>query len=64
VTSSQDLPDTRDLLHPSNINKEELYEYAVDAAGWSTELPQLDFALNHYDEPDVALFDFTSIFQV
>ncbi|CAI8014577.1 [F-actin]-monooxygenase MICAL2 [Geodia barretti] len=58
-----DLPDTRDLLHPSNINKEELYEYAVDAAGWSTELPQLDFALNHYDEPDVALFDFTSIFQ-
>lgn len=43
----QDYPDTRTLLHPSNINKEELYDYSVDAAGWSTELPQLDFAVSH-----------------
>jgi hypothetical protein len=25
-------------------------------------LPNLQFALNHYQEPDVALFDFTSMF--
>lgn len=25
-------------------------------------MPNLRFALNHHDEPDVALFDFTSMF--
>ena len=26
-------------------------------------LPHVDFALNHYGLPDVAMFDFTSLFQ-
>ena len=26
------------------------------------QLPHLEFALNHHGEPDVALFDFTSMF--
>jgi len=25
-------------------------------------LPQLEFAVNHYGQPDVAMFDFTSMF--
>lgn len=38
--------------------------YAKEAADVSTEqqLPTLDFAHNHYGQPDVAMFDFTSIF--
>ena len=27
-------------------------------------MPHLDFAVNHYGKPDVAMFDFTSMFQV
>ena len=38
--------------------------YAKQAADVSTQqqLPSLDFAHNHYGQPDVAMFDFTSIF--
>jgi hypothetical protein len=38
--------------------------YAREAADFSTEymLPQLEFAVNHYGQPDVAMFDFTSMF--
>ena len=27
-------------------------------------MPHLDFAVNHYGKPDVAMFDFTSMYQV
>ena len=27
------------------------------------QMPSLDFAVNHYGKPDVAMFDFTSMFQ-
>lgn len=39
-------------------------EYAREAADFSTsyQLPHLDFAVNHYGKPDVAMFDFTSMF--
>ena len=38
--------------------------YAREAADVSTNhmLPDLDFAHNHYGQPDVAMFDFTSMF--
>lgn len=38
--------------------------YAQEAARFSTKgrLPLRDFALNHYGEPDIALFDFTSMY--
>jgi hypothetical protein len=54
------------LLSPENIRTEKLFEYAREAADFATnyQLPQLDFAVNHYGKPDVAMFDFTSMFQV
>ena len=58
----QDFQDTNALLSPDNVNREELLRYAKDAAVWSTGLHQLQFALNHYGEADVAMFDFTSMY--
>lgn len=52
------------MLALENINKEALTEYAREAANFSTNysLPQLEFAVNHYGQPDVAMFDFTSMY--
>ena len=60
----QDYPDTAKLLAPENVDKDALQMYAREAADFSTEyqLPQLEFAVNHYGQPDVAMFDFTSMF--
>ncbi|XP_059350654.1 F-actin-monooxygenase MICAL3-like isoform X5 [Daphnia carinata] len=60
----QDYPDTVKLLSIENVNKEALMDYARQAADFSTnyQLPHLDFAVNHYGQPDVAMFDFTSMF--
>jgi len=60
----QDLSDPIALLSQKNINKDALYEYIRDACDYCTDyqLPHLDFALNHHGDPDVALFDFTSMF--
>ncbi|KGL85490.1 Protein-methionine sulfoxide oxidase MICAL3, partial [Tinamus guttatus] len=57
----QDKPDTESLLAPDNVNREALLNYAKEAANFSTNycLPQLEFARNHRDEPDVDMFDFT-----
>ncbi|CAG0890093.1 unnamed protein product [Darwinula stevensoni] len=59
-----DYPDTAKLLAPENVDREALLDYAQEAANFSTEyqLPSLDFALNHYGQPDIAMFDFTSMF--
>ena len=58
--------DTAKLLSPENIDTERLFEYGREAADFATneQLPHLDFAVNHYGKPDVAMFDFTSMFQV
>lgn len=63
-THTQDLADTQELLHPSNVDRAALLDYAREAADFSTnyQLPHLDFAVNHYGKPDVAMFDFTSMF--
>jgi hypothetical protein len=60
----KDYPDTVKLLSPENVNKEALLDYAREAADFSTnyQLPHSDFAVNHYGQPDVAMFDFTSMF--
>ncbi|CAB4070423.1 MICAL [Lepeophtheirus salmonis] len=44
---------------------EALFQFAREAADYATDykLPKLDFAVNHYGKPDVAMFDFTSMFQ-
>jgi hypothetical protein len=61
----QDLSDPVQLLSKENVNFEQLCEYAKEAAYVSTDkkLRRLDFAKNHYGQPDVAMFDFTSLFQ-
>lgn len=63
-TLPQDLADTQELLHSSNVDRNALLDYAREAADFSTsyQLPHLDFAVNHYGKPDVAMFDFTSMF--
>jgi hypothetical protein len=52
------------LLNVDNIDQLALTKYAREAAEFSTEglMPHLDYALNHFGEPDVAMFDFTSLF--
>jgi hypothetical protein len=59
-----DYADTAKLLSQENVNQEALMAYAREAADVSTnfQLPSLDYAHNHYGQPDVAMFDFTSIY--
>ncbi|XP_015795931.1 probable serine/threonine-protein kinase DDB_G0282963 isoform X1 [Tetranychus urticae] len=57
-----DYSDTRALLASSNIDRSQLLNYARDAAKWTTGLDTPNFALNHYGEADVAMFDFTSMY--
>lgn len=59
-----DFADPAELLAPNNVNTERLLDYAKEAAGFSTkyQMPNLEFAVNHYGKPDVAMFDFTSMF--
>lgn len=60
----QDLADTEQLLAPDNVDREALMNYAREAAEFSTnyQMPNLEFAVNHYAQPDVAMFDFTSMY--
>ena len=61
----QDHADTKALLSPDNINYERLRSCAREVADAVTRhrLPKLDFATNHHGQPDVAIFDFTAMFQ-
>ncbi|XP_077324976.1 F-actin-monooxygenase MICAL3 isoform X23 [Lithobates pipiens] len=60
----QDYADTEMLLSRANVDQEALLNYATEAARFSTnqQLPTLDFAINHYGQPDVAMFDFTCMY--
>uniref|UniRef100_A0A8C2SP38 F-actin monooxygenase n=1 Tax=Coturnix japonica TaxID=93934 RepID=A0A8C2SP38_COTJA len=59
-----DYIDTELLLSGENVNQSNLLSYAREAADFATnyQLPSLDFAINHYGQPDVAMFDFTSMY--
>ncbi|XP_038563092.1 protein-methionine sulfoxide oxidase mical2b-like isoform X3 [Micropterus salmoides] len=59
-----DYIETERLLSPDNVNQEALLSYAREAADFGTnyQLPSLDYAINHYGQPDVAMFDFTSMY--
>ncbi|XP_060606794.1 F-actin-monooxygenase MICAL3-like [Ruditapes philippinarum] len=61
----KDYSDTAVLLSYNNVNQDALANYAKEAADFSTKhmMPHLDFAVNHYGRPDLAMFDFTSLFQ-
>ncbi|XP_038557877.1 F-actin-monooxygenase MICAL2 isoform X7 [Micropterus salmoides] len=58
-----DYIETQLLLSSENVNQEALLCYAREAADFGTnyQLPTLDFAMNHCGQPDVAMFDFTSM---
>ncbi|XP_032669621.1 F-actin-monooxygenase Mical isoform X2 [Odontomachus brunneus] len=60
----QDHADTAKLLAKENVDREALMLYAREAAEFSTEYQMVDmeFAVNHYGQPDVAMFDFTSMY--
>lgn len=64
VSLCQDYADTELLLSRENVDQEALLNYAREAADFSTnqQLPSLDFAINHYGQPDVAMFDFTCMY--
>uniref|UniRef100_A0A673G1E4 F-actin monooxygenase n=1 Tax=Sinocyclocheilus rhinocerous TaxID=307959 RepID=A0A673G1E4_9TELE len=59
-----DYIDTEALLNSENVNQEALLAYAREAADYAThyQLPTLDYAMNHCGQPDVAMFDFTSMY--
>ncbi|KAM4569837.1 protein-methionine sulfoxide oxidase mical3b isoform 2-T2 [Odontesthes bonariensis] len=60
----KDFADTELLLSRDNVDQDALQAYAREAADFSTnhQLPLLDFAINHYGQPDVAMFDFTCMY--
>lgn len=53
------------MLSPDNIDRDALSNYAIEAAEFVTDnqLQNLQFALNHHNEPDIAVFDFTCMHQ-
>ncbi|XP_064616529.1 LOW QUALITY PROTEIN: protein-methionine sulfoxide oxidase mical3b-like [Liolophura sinensis] len=59
-----DYNDTVQLLSKENVDQDALLNYAREAADFSTNhmLPNPEYAINHYGQPDVAMFDFTSMF--
>ncbi|XP_067445003.1 F-actin-monooxygenase mical2b isoform X1 [Thunnus thynnus] len=59
-----DYMETERLLSIDNVNHEALLSYAREAADFGTnyQLPSLDYAINHYGQPDVAMFDFTCMY--
>lgn len=64
LSEQQDRADTERLLSADNIDQEALLSYAREAADFGTDyqLPSLDYAINHYGHPDVAMFDFTCMY--
>lgn len=64
IVLPQDFTDTERLLSRGNVDQNALQAYAREAANFSTnqQLPSLDFAINHYGQPDVAMFDFTCMY--
>ncbi|XP_011314011.1 protein-methionine sulfoxide oxidase Mical isoform X2 [Fopius arisanus] len=60
----QDHADTAKLLAKENVDRDALMHYAREAAEFSTQYQMMDmeFAVNHYGQPDVAMFDFTSMY--
>ena len=63
----EDKEDRKELMAPSNLNRDKLHEFAIDAAKYSTahfstELPTTEFALDGRGNPDCACFDFTNLY--
>ena len=63
MTGLQDKSTAAGLLARSNVDHEKLKSFALEIAEFSTDLPKYDYELNHHGAADVALFDFTSVYQ-
>ncbi|PIK49041.1 putative protein-methionine sulfoxide oxidase MICAL2 isoform X9 [Apostichopus japonicus] len=59
----EDKPTTAELLSPPNVDHDKMKSFAMEVAVFSTKLPKFDFEVNHRNRPDVAMFDFTSVYQ-
>ena len=57
--------DLAKLLHPDNVEKSELASYCLDAVDGVTKnkfkMLNPEFELNHHNEPDIGLFDFSNL---
>jgi len=64
VYKTQDDDEPQRLLSKDNVDQSALLTYAREAVDVATRhrLPNLEFAHNHYGQPDVAMFDFTSMY--
>ena len=63
----EDVDDRQGLLAPSNVDRDKLHQFAIDAAQYatghfSTKLPVTDFAPNGRGDPDCAIFDFPILY--
>ena len=63
----EDIDDRATLLAPSNVDRDKLHQFSIDAAHYatqhfSTKLPTSEFALNGRGSPDCAIFDFTNLY--
>lgn len=63
----EDIDDRAALLAPSNIDKDKLHQFSIDASQFATghfskPLPVTEFAPNGRGNPDVAIFDFTNLY--
>ena len=65
LKSQQDIADDRELLSPNNVNKDNLRSFAIDASQIATDyaMPCKQFHKTHCGEDDIAIFDFSTIFQ-
>ena len=62
-----DHEDRKQLMHPSNVNREKLHSFALEAAKFATgkfshPIPVTEFALDARGNPDCAIFDFTNLY--
>lgn len=58
----QNYTDSEKLLNADNVDEEKLVEYAKEAAGYMTGLQTMEFELGQNGKPDIAMFDFTSMY--
>ena len=56
----KDSNDIQELLDPSNIDKSKLQKYMSEIAEYCQIPKDRNFVLNNIDQPDVAIFDFTT----
>ncbi len=67
LNEQEDKEDRRALMSPSNVDRNRLHAFAIEAAQYSTghfsrALPVTEFAMDARGRPDCAVFDFTNLY--